>query len=290
MSDIIKLFSYENRVDLMYCDNQIRSFVVTSNSPLNRKIIRIHKGVDNSIRFRILNPDRKVVSVDHLSIRCRFVSTENNERVLDLTAQITSTKGDVKLNISEGSLVPIAAGFYHLIVTGEEALMPGVIGSENFATPFYVDTAGDIVATVEIVASADTTPTPSVEILQNDEQNDWRITNEVDAPTTFVSSAIPGARVKNHINAVHTFSVATTAFTGTLRLKGSLDLQPSADIRNYFPIDITSGTDVITFTNFTGITSHTFEANFLWMIFIYVPDSSLPDPPGPGVIDKVLLR
>ncbi len=286
MSDIIKLFSYENRLDLLYCDNQIRSCVVTSNSPLNNKIIRIHKGVDNSIRFCVLNPDRRPVSVDHLSIRCRFVSTENNERVLDLTAQITSTKGDVKLNISEGSLVPVAAGFYHLIVTGEEALLPGVVGGESFATPFYVDNAGDIIATVEIVASADTTPNPSVEILTDD----WRIANEVGAPTTFYSSAIAGARVKNHINAVHTFSVATTAFTGTLQLKGSLDLQPSSEIRNYFPIDITSGTDIITFTNFTGITSHTFEANFLWMIFVYVPDTSLPDPPGPGVIDKVLLR
>ena len=262
---------------------------MTSNSPLNRKTIKIHKGVDNSIRFRVLNPDRKIVSVDHLSIRCRFISTENNERVLDKFAQLTSSKGDVKLNISEGDLVPIAAGFYNLIVTGEEALLPGVVGSENFATPFYVDTAGDIIATVEIVASADPTTTPSVEILKNDEQDDWRIANEVGAPTTFYSSAIPGARIKNHINAVHTFSVATTAFTGTLQLKGSLDLQPSADIRNYFPIDITSGTDIITFTNFTGITSHTFEANFLWMIFVYIPDTSLP-PPGPGVIDKVLLR
>ncbi len=290
MSDIIKLFSYENRLDLLYCDNQIRSGVVTSNSPLNRKIIRIHKGVDNSIRFRVLNPDRKIVSVDHLSIRCRFISTENNERVLDKFAQLTSSKGDVKLNISEGDLVPLAAGFYHLIVTGEEALLPGVVGSENFATPFYVDNAGDIVATVEIVASADTTPTPSVVILKNDQQDDWRISNEVGAPTTFSSSAIPGARVKNHINAVHTFSVATTAFTGTLQLKGTLDIQPSVDIRDYFPIDITSGTDIITFTNFTGITSHTFEANFLWIIFVYVPDSSLPDPPGPGIIDKVLLR
>jgi len=258
---------------------------VTSNSPLNNKVIKIHKGVDNSIRFRVLNPDRKIVSVDHLAIRCRFISTENNERVLDKFAQLTSTNGDVRLNISEGELVPLAAGFYHLVVTGEEALLPGVVGGESFATPFYVDNAGDIVATVEIIASADVTPNPSVEILEDD----WRIANEVGAPTTFYSSAIPGARVKNHINAVHTFSVATTAFTGTLQLKGSLDMQPSADIRNYFPIDITSGTDIITFTNFTGITSHTFEANFLWMIFVYIPDTSLP-PPGPGTIDKVLLR
>ena len=283
MSDIIKLFSYENRLDLMYCDNQIRSCVVTSNSPLNNRVIKIHKGVDNSVRFRVLNPDRKLVSVDHLSIQCRLVSVENGERVLNKTAVIASTKGDVRLNISEGELVPIAAGFYSLIVVGEEALLTGVVGSEVMATPFYIDNAGDIIATVEIVASADPTPVPTVELLEDN----WRIANELGAPVTYYSSAISGSRIRNHINAVHTFSVATTAFTGTRQLKGSLDLQPSLDVRDYFPIDITSGTDVITFSDYTGITAHSFTANFIWMIFVYTPDSSLPEP---GTIDKILLR
>lgn len=286
-----KLFRYENRIDLMYRDNQIRSCVVSSNSPLNNKIIKIHKGIDNLIEFRVLNPDRKIVSVDHLSIRCRFINVENNEQVLDKFASLTSSKGNVRLQIFEGELVDIAPGFYSLIVTGEEALVPGVALSENFATPFFIDNAGNIVATIEIVASADVTPVPTVEILQTaDDNGDWRIANEVSAPTTFYAGPIAGSRIKNHINAVHTFSVQTTAFTGTLSLKGSLDLQPSVDIREYFPIDITSGTQEITFTNFTGITSHTFEANFLWIIFVYIPDSSLPKPPGAGFINKVLLR
>jgi len=283
MSSIIKLLSMENRLDLMYCDNIIRSCEVTSNSPLNLKTIKIHKGVDNSIRFRVLNPDRKLVSVDHLSINCRFVNVENGERVLEKTATLASTKGDVRLNISEGELLPIAAGFYHLIVTGEEALIPGVVGSETFATPFYTNQTGDIIATVEIVASADPTPFASVEV----GPDNWRVANELGAPTVYYSSAIPGARVRNHINAVHSFSVATTNFTGTLQLKATLDQQPSPDIRNYFPIDITSGTNIITFSNYTGTTAHTFSANFLWMIFVYTPNSSLDDP---GTIDKVLLR
>jgi len=283
MNDIIKLLSMENRLDLEYCDNTIRSCQVTNNSPLNRKTIKIHKGVDNSIRFRVLNPDRKLVSVDHLSIQCRFVNAENQERVLDKTAVLASTKGDVRLNISEGELVSIAAGFYHLIVVGEEALMPGVVGSETFATPFYTNQMGDIIATVEIVASADPTPVPTVEI----GPDNWRVTNELGAPLRYYSSAISGARVRNHINAVHTFSVATTGYTGTLQIKGTLDQQPSPDMQGYFPIDITSGTDIISFTDFTGITSHTFTANFLWMVFVYTPDTSLDDF---GTMDKVLLR
>ena len=40
---IIKLFSYENRADLMYVDSMIRGCNVRNNSPLNKKIFKIHQ-------------------------------------------------------------------------------------------------------------------------------------------------------------------------------------------------------------------------------------------------------
>ena len=284
MNDIVKLFSYENRLDLEYCDNIIRSCVVTANSPLNKTIIKMHKGVDNTIDFRILNPDRKLVSVDHLAIRARLISTENKERVLERYADLVpNAKGKARLTVYEGDLVDIAPGFYTLVVTGQEALVPGNNESNNINTPFFLDNAANIVATVEIVDSADVTPYPTVELLPEN----WTITNEVGSPKTFTSSAIAGARVRNHLNAVHSFSVSTTAFTGTMELRGTLELTPPGDIASYFPIDITTGAQIITFDDYTGITSHTFEANFMWFKFIYRPDTSLEDY---GTVDKVLLR
>lgn len=283
---IIKLMRYENRLDLMYVDSQIRGCNVVNNSPLNKKIIKVHKGVDNTVRFRVLNPDRRRVSVDHLAVRCRLVNNENKERVLERFADVlTTNKGDVRLTIYEGDLVNIAPGFYSLVVTGQEALVPGNNESGNVNTPFFLDNAGDIVATIEVVDSADVTPLESVELLPDN----WTIVSDPGLPgtRTYASSAIAGARVKNHLNAVHSFSVRTTAFTGTLELRASLDLQPPADLANYFPVDITTGTQIITFDNYTGITSHTFEANFMWLKFIYRPDTNLEDF---GTIDKVLLR
>lgn len=283
-NSIINLLNWENRLDLEYVDSQIRSCVVTNNSPLNKITIKLHKGVDNQVRFRILNADRKRVSVDHLAIRTRLVDTQTKERVLERWADLVpNSKGDVVLTVYEGDLVNIAPGFYSLVVTGQETLVPGDNTSDNVNTPFYLDQGGNIVATVEVVDSADVTPAPSVELLPEN----WTITNEVGSPKTFISSAIAGARVKNHLNAVHSFSAKTTEFTGTLELRASLDLTPPSDINNYFPVDITSGTQIIDFSDYTGITSHTFEANFMWIKFIYRPDTSLEDY---GTMDKVLFR
>lgn len=259
---------------------------MTNNSPLNKKIIKMHKGVDNQIRFRVLNPDRKRVSVDHLSIRARFISTENQERVLDRFADLVpNSKGDVRLTIFEADLVDIAPGFYHMIITGEEALVPGLTNGENVQTPFFLDNQGDIVATVEILASADVTPRESVELLQ---ATSWTVASgETLGFTRFLSSAIPGARLQNYTNSVHSFSAATTGFTGTLEARATLDHIPSGNPNSYFPIDITSGTNIITFDDFTGITAHTFDANFMWIIFIYETQNDLPSN---GTLDKVLVR
>ena len=283
---IIKLFRYENRMDLLYVDSQIRGCIVANNSPLNKKVFKLHKGVDNQIRFRVLNPDRKRVSVDHLSIRTRFISNENQERVLDRFADIVpNSAGDIRLTIYEADLVDIAPGFYNMVVTGEEVMIPGLAAGENIQTPFFLDNDGDIVATVEIVAGADVTPRASVELLPTN----WTVTtNETTGFTRFISSAIPGARLQNYTNSVHSFSAASTAWTGTLEVRATLDHIPTGDINDYFPVDITSGTNIITFDDFTGITFHTFEANFMWVIFVYETENSLND--FNGTLDKVIVR
>jgi hypothetical protein len=171
-----------------------------------------------------------------------------------------------------------------MVITGEEEMISGLAAGENIQTPFFLDNAGDIVATVEIVGAADVTPRESVELLPTN----WTITTSATPGyTRFMSSAIPGARLQNYTNSVHSFSAATTGFTGTLEVRGTLDHIPTGDINDYFPIDITSGTQIITFDDYTGITAHSFEANFMWIIFTYETQNSLPSN---GTLDKVLVR
>lgn len=280
----VKLLQMENRLDLLYQDNVIRGCEMTQNSPYNNYTIKLHKGVDNQIRFRVLNPDRRRVSIDHLSVRCRFINKENGERVLDKFANVLTTKGDLQVIIHEGDLINIAPGHYDLVVTGEEALVPGITIGENVQTPFFLDQHGEIVSTVEVVASADPTPQPTITLTPD---NWTRFSSNRGVDLQFYSSAIPGPRVRNHLHALHTFAAYTTGFTGTLEVRGTLELQPPENFNDYFPIDITTATDIITFDNYTGVTSYSFEANFMWLVFVYTPDTTLEDY---GTIDQVLLR
>jgi hypothetical protein len=279
-----KLYQYENRVDLLYIDNVIRNDIRLGNSPMNRQQnIKLHKGVDNQIRFRIMNLDRKPVSVDHLSLRARLVNIETGERVLDRYANLTSVKGYAHLPIFEGDLIQIPPGFYHLVITGEEAFVPQLEIGENMQTPFFIDGAHNIVARVEVVASADPTPWPSTVLTEDN----WTIKADAGEPLRYFSSAIPGARLKNHIHGVHTFAAYTTEFTGTLKVLATLELQPPDDLNDYFAVDITSGTNTVVFDNFTGVAAYSFAANFMWIRFVYTVDRSVEQN---GTMDKVVVR
>lgn len=245
-------------------------------------IIKLHRGIDNQIRFRIRNLDRKPVSVDHLSLRARLVNIENGERVFERYANLATVKGDAYLPVFEGDLMNVSPGFYHLIITGEEALVPQLEIGENMQTPFFVDGDSNIVAKVEVVASADPTPWPST-VLGPD---NWTPKYDAGSPPRYFSSAIPGARIKNHMGGLHTFAAYTTDFTGTLQVVATLELQPPDTLEQYFPIDLTSGTTLVEFTEFTGVVSYSFEANFMWLRFIYT-ESGDEDT---GTLDQVVVR
>lgn len=273
MSNIFKLYRNKHTVDLMRVDNVNFQNIRTDNTPMNRNNIKLHKGVDNEIRFRVFNQDRKPVSVDHLSVVAKLTSPQNGEQVLLRYLSISPQKGFMQLRILEGDLVNIAPGLYSLCILGEEPLVPGS-DLENYRTPFYTDTGNSIVTTVEVVDSADKTPNPSFVI----DEDDWRLIKQPSKITQlqndvyeYQTSAVPGSRVRNHINALHTLALFTENFTGTIQVYATLELQPPEQLIHWFPVDLTSGTNYAEFFEYTGSMSFSFTANFMWLTFVKRP-------------------
>ena len=282
-----KLYRVDRSVDLMRVDNVRFENMRTENRPMNSNIVKLHRGIDNQIRFRVFNQDRKPVNLFDLEVFARLVNPQNGETVLVKELTVGSKPGYVHLYVSEGEITNIPPGVYNMVVFGQEDLVAGVDGSEVYRTPFYTDIGNNIVCSVHITESALPVPAPSF-VITND---DWRVVKQ---PTGFLqdvdelrTSAIPASRVRNHINALHTMGVFTTDFTGTLQVYATLDLQPPEDLRRWFPVDLTSGTDIIEFDRYTGSVSFAFAANFMWLTFIQRPNVLPADTPlGSRVIPR----
>lgn len=290
--NFVKLYRYPKTVDLLLVDNVDFRNIRTDNDPMNRNVIKLHRGVDNEIRFRVFNADRKPVGVDHLKVRTRLINIQNGELVLQRDASISPEKGFMQLRVYEGDLVDVAPGFYQLSIVGQEALIPEKDG-DNLYTPFYTDFGNNIVATVEVTEAALRTPAPSYTITDDE----WRVTTlpgvvALGDPQTIRvlrTKSIPASRVRNHINALHTVAVFTEGYTGRLQVYATLELQPPEQLRHWFPVDITTASDYIEFENSTTSTSFTFTANFMWLTFAAIPDPSVPLSEA-GKIKKIILR
>lgn len=282
-----KLYRVDKSVDLMRVDNVRFENLRTENRPMNSNIVKLHRGIDNQIRFRVFNQDRKPVNLHDLEVIARLVNPQNGETVLIKQLTVSSKPGYVHMYVSEGEITNIPPGFYNMVVLGQEDLVAGVDGSEVYRSPFYTDIGNNIVCSVQVTESALPLPAPSY-VITND---DWRVVKQ---PIGFLqdidelrTSAIPANRVRNHINALHTMGVFTTDFTGTLQVYATLDLQPPEDIRRWFPVDLTSGTNIIEFDRYTGSVSFAFAANFMWLTFVQRPNVLPADSPlGSRVVPR----
>lgn len=278
------LYRLENLVSLLY-DSGRFSPCNMDNRPMDAKIIKVYKGIDNKINFKVFDADRKKVSVDNLVVRASLIDQRSRERVYTGYCSICSIKGGMELAIKEGDLMDVAPGFYDMYLVGEEYAIPETEG-HVISTPFYVDPSANIKVTVEILDAIDVTPTDSVCIMPDN----WRMyTNPNNLDPEYVSSAYPANRLKNSRNGSHTFAIYLTNFTGEVEVYGSLDLIPSQELSDYFPLSVTNMSSVLNYTNYTGIDAYHFQANVMWIKFRYKHDNLLSEDQK-GTVDKLYLR
>jgi hypothetical protein len=100
---------------------------------------------------------------------------------------------------------------------------------------------------------------------------------------------LPGARVLNHIDSVHSFSTFTKNATGVLEIWGTLEETPDPYLNDtrWFKIFPSSMSQDIEFIGYTGTTAWTFAANFMWLKFRWFPSTAVLDP---GIMQKLIVR
>jgi len=279
------LYKYDNTISLLYQNKTVTASPQLDNRPMNSKSIKLHKGVDNIVRFKVFDMDKKLVSVDDMTVQASFIDVITKERVLRKECTILNKRGILELTIYEDDLTNISPSFYTLAITGQNFEVP-MQDAPVSSTPFYTDTASNIQLTVEVLDSIDKTPIPTIEIMESD----WvRSDSGISPIPTYTCGPFPASRLKNYKNGTHTIAIYADNYSGKFEAFGTLDLVPPADIKLYFPLNLTPLQTELTYTNYTGIDPYVFQANILWVKFSYTPDSTL-SPELQGKITKLQLR
>ena len=289
MSDITfnKLYLYDHVRQLLLVNDVFCP--MKDNAPMSKKPILAHKGLDNRIIFRALGPDRVPAEIScNQEVYARVVDTSNRMVVLEKLCRIGPAKGLITLELTSADIENIHIGLYNMVLIRTEDF---VVGVPNYYVekPLYTDMNDNVSMELEITEQAFSAPRPSYVY----EPADW--TTDLNIPTfgpitpSFYTSNIPGGRVLNKIDSVHSFSTYTQNFTGNLEIWGTLEEAPNPYISQsrWFKIFPTSAQQDIEFVGHTGTEAWSFRANFMYLKFRYIPSTAVLDA---GVLAKLIVR
>lgn len=260
------------------------------NGPMNNNVpLKAHKGIDNKIIFRALGPDRIPFNVScDQQVYARIIDPENRMVVLEKLCRLGPAKGIITLELDSGDLALVHAGLYDMVLIRTEEFVSNVPGY-YVEKPLYSDMNDNVAMEIEITEQAFKAPLPSVVLGPEDWIPDIIVPVFGPPAPCFYTSRIPGGRVQNHIDSVHSFSTYTENFTGILEIWGSLEETPDPYLndKRWFRIYPSTMSADIEFISYTGTQAWTFAANFMWLKFRYFPSTQVLDP---GIMRKLIVR
>jgi hypothetical protein len=289
MSDITfnKVYMYDHVRQLLAVGDTFCP--LRDNGPMNKNIIKCHKGLDNKVIFRVLGPDRVPFDIAcGEQVYARIIDPDNRKVVVEKLCRLGPAKGLVTLELDGGDTALLAPAVYTMVLIRTEDFVANV-ADYYIEKPLYSDMNDNVQMEIEITEQAFKAPMQSITY----EPLDW--TPDLNIPTfgpvtpSFYTGRIPGGRVQNHINAVHSFSTCTQNFTGILEIWGSLEETPDPYLSptRWFKIYPTSMSFDIEFIGYTGTQAWTFSANCMWVKFRYIPSTAVLDP---GILKKLIVR
>lgn len=260
---LIPRYLVNNRINLVSSET---GFVVEYR-PVYTRDLKVYRGIDNRLQFRLLNADQKPVRVTGTPVFVAF--DENNSKVLEYSATVTDdgstrdSRGLFEVTITDNDLLGIRQQYLHY----------NIYLQENFEdrTLTYSNRNFDSAGTIYIDGKSFPGPKPSATV-----DNFYPVNNTWIAGNTAADSiyAHPGL---NGNDALHTAAVYTTGYTGSVKIQATLENQISGQ-NNWF--------DVITL-EFDGTETEPTVANFngIYRYLRFVLDSN-----PAGTIQKILVR
>lgn len=242
------------------------------NAPMHRRPIKVHKGIDNNLTFRVFHPDRKPVALCNKQMYARVVDRETKELVLERKVFHGEQRGFIQLKLNPHDLSNMPTGSYDLVILQENDFVHGVGGDPTYGA-IFTDFESNAAIELLVTDQAQVNPVPS-SVIEVPRMSERRRYNLLDGryESAFYSDAITGSRLKNHGNGMVTFATHTDGFNGYLQVYGTLDQSPNADIdRGWFPVDLEDDVKSLSYIDYHGTRYFNFKGNYMWLKFIVVP-------------------
>lgn len=259
----LQVFQYSREIELVCLDRNTSSTYL-GNMPMYDGHHKLHKGIDNTLRFKIRDTDRKPVDLTDKELVFRLYDRKSRENILNLSPTVVNaSKGLASLVISGHSIHRLLEGFYsfsmHTISDGVEQII-------------YTDTYDNAVGVFEVVD--DVYP----QFMESQEAGPSMLDG-----IKYVSSIFDGATDTILSKSSHTFALYFSDFTGTFAIQGCMEVQPSITDHDWFNIrPINEETSEIIRTDANGPEMFVVQSNVRWLRVIHYPTS--------GTISRILLR
>jgi hypothetical protein len=208
---LVPRYLVKNRIDIVL---DMTGFA-TEYRPVYQRQIKIYRGIDNNIQFRLFNADQKPMPVDGKTPRL-LAFDENNNLVLDLDGTVIddgstrNTRGSFVVTITENDLLNIDQQYlsYTIFLEGADSADRAITYSDvHFNNPGIMYISSQAFPSVK--------PPLTIKQFQKTDFNTDRWISET-------ASAEP------HINsneALHTIAIYTNGFEGSLTLQATLNQQ-----------------------------------------------------------------
>lgn len=182
---------------------------VTEYRPVYHKHLKIYRGINNTLEFRLLNADQKPVQLSSTPVLVAY--DENKQQVLKKNCTVLddsslATRGKFKLDISDNDTLNIDSQFLSYSVYLQDDNGSNAITYNNVA----FDTCGTI------VIESCMFPGPA---------NSYSVTTFTEDNEAWYSEAIEAQPGINGNDALHTVALYTNNYTGTVTVQGTLENQ-----------------------------------------------------------------
>ena len=244
---LIPRYLVNNRVTIVANDKGF----ITEYRPVYQRQLKVYKGIDNALQFRLVNADQKPINV--ASYTPKFVAFDEagnqviaHDGVVNQISDSSASRGLFTVTITENDLLNIKKQYLRYNIY--------LVDSAANKTITYVDSHFDNDATILVDTYAFPAPRASYNVSTFTEDSGKAGVDD----SVWYSESITAEPAINGNEALHTATIYTSSYDGDVVVQATLE-NAVVDSTNWADISTVSFTGSETepsYVNFNGVFSH----------------------------------